>query len=167
MFNTNNTNNTNNIVNDFVEVSKNSNLKYEYNPNDKQLQLDRILPYKFNYPFNYGFIVNTVGGDGDPLDVVILLDEPLIQGTNIKCKIIGALKYIDEKGQDDKLIVCPANNVDTRFIHINDISNIKYETLNKIRYFFDNYKSNLNIKVTTGHFLNSKQAIKLYENRKI
>jgi len=93
-----------------------------------------------------------------------LFDEPLKPGSTIKCKIIGGIIYADEKGQDDKLIVCPLNN---NFIHINDISNLKYETLNKIRYFFNNYKSNLNINVVTGQFLHKEAAIKLYETKKV
>jgi inorganic pyrophosphatase len=150
-----------------IEISKDSNLKFEYDPNDTKLQLDRILPYKIKYPFNYGHVPNTLTTDGQTLDVVLMLDEVLPPGTVITCKIIGGIIYSDEKGQDDKLIVCPANNVDQRFININDIKNLKMETLNKIRYFFQHYKDNLNINTFVGDFLNRSQAIDLYNNSKI
>lgn len=155
-----------NIIDVFIEVSKNSNIKYEFDPTDNIIQLDRILPYKFKYPFNYGHIPNTINTDNQELDVVILLDEPLTAGTFMKCKIIGGIEYIDEKGIDNKIIACPANDVDPRFIYINNISNLKSETLNKIRYFFNHYKDNLNIQVTTGKFLNNTEATNLYLNSK-
>ena len=158
---------TNTIINVIIEVSKHSNLKYEYDPSNTKLQLDRILPYKFKYPFNYGYVPNTKTGDGQALDILLMLDEPLTPGTTLSCKIIGGIKYIDEKGQDDKLIVCPANNVDPRFININDIKNLKPQTLNKIRYFFQHYKDNLNITTTVGDFLNKTQATQLYNKSKI
>lgn len=157
---------TNKNINVIIEVSKNSNLKYEYDPSDTKLQLDRILPYKFKYPFNYGHVPNTKTGDGQALDVVLMLDESLPPGTVLSCKIIGGIKYSDEKGQDDKLIVCPANYIDPRFININDIQNLRPITLNKIRYFFQHYKDNLNITTTVGDFLNSSQATKLYYKSK-
>ena len=96
-----------------------------------------------------------------------MLDEPLAPGTVLTCKIIGGIKYIDEKGQDDKLIVCPANNVDPRFMNINNITNLKPQTLNKIRYFFQHYKDNLNIITKVGEFLNREQAIQIYNQSKI
>jgi len=154
---------SNTIINVIIEVSKNSDLKYEYDPSKNKIQLDRILPYQFKYPFNYGYVPNTIGSDDQPLDVILLLDESLPPGTKIKCKIIGGFKYSDEKGKDGKLIVCPANDVDKRFIYINDISNLKPETLNKIRYFFTHYKDNLNIDTKLSKFLNSIEATKMYE----
>ena len=157
---------TNTIINVIIEVSKNSNLKYEYDPSETKLQLDRILPYKFKYPYNYGYAVGTQSDDGQPLYVILLLDESLKPGTRIKCKIIGGFEYSDEKGKDNKLIVCPANDVDNRFIYINDISNLKPETINKLRYFFSHYKDNLNIDTTVGHFLNKYQATKMYQSYK-
>lgn len=157
----------NKIISVIIEVSKDSNLKFEYDPTDTKLQLDKILPYKFKYPFNYGHVPNTITTDGQTLDIVLLFDEPLPPGTLINCKIIGGIVYSDEKGKDNKLIVCPSNSVDPRFININDINNLKMETLNKIRYFFQHYKDNLNIHTIVGEFLNRKQAIELYNNSKI
>jgi inorganic pyrophosphatase len=154
---------SNTIINVIIEVSKDSNLKYEYDSTETKLQLDRILPYQLKYPFNYGYVPDTIGSDGQPLDVILLLDESLPPGTKIKCKIIGGFKYSDEKGKDGKLIVCPANDVDNRFIYINDISNLKPTTLNKIRYFFENYKNNLNIDTKLSKFLNRVEARKMYE----
>jgi inorganic pyrophosphatase len=153
-------------INVFVEVTIDSRVKYEINPDTQELTLFKILPYKFKYPFNYGSVPNTVNTDGQMLDAAILLDEPLQPGSMILCKIIGGLEYKDEKGLDNKLIVCPANEIDARFVNINNISDLKMETLNKIRYFFHHYKDNLSIDVYTGSFLNRSQAIQLYLNSK-
>jgi inorganic pyrophosphatase len=158
---------SNTNINVFIEVSKNSNVKYMINPNTQQLEIERMLPYKFKYPFNYGYAVNTLNEDQQPMDVVIMLDEPLQEGVIIKCKIIGGIEYTDQKGTDYKLIVCPANDIDIRFKYINNITNLKPDTINKIRYFFNHYKDNLHVKVSTGKILNSVDATQLYNKYKI
>ena len=79
-----------------VEISKNSRIKYELDKEYNMLICDRVLPTPFSFPFNYGFVPNTLSGDGDPLDVIIFMEESLEPNTLIKCRIIDALETIDE-----------------------------------------------------------------------
>ena len=102
-------------VNVFIEIAKNSHIKYEYDKELKALICDRILHTPFKYDFNYGFIPNTLSEDGDPLDVVVIMDEELVPGCYIKCKILGLLETRDDQGIDPKLIMCPINKVDPKY----------------------------------------------------
>ena len=87
----------------FIEISKGTNIKYEYE--DGKLQVDRFLNVPFAYPFNYGYIPNTLGRDNDPLDAVVLCEHPILPCSTIKCKLIGALITEDEHGEDNKFIL--------------------------------------------------------------
>ena len=120
-----------------IEISKGSSVKYEYE--DGKLKVDRFLNVPFVYPFNYGYIPFTMGRDNDPLDAIVLCD-PLIPGSLIKCKLIGALETTDENGEDNKFIFVPINKVSNRSKHIDDLDDLSIEELNKIKYFFTHYK---------------------------
>jgi len=147
----------------YIEISKKSNIKYEYDENLKSLICDRILHTPFRYEFNYGFIPNTLSDDGDTLDAIIIMEESLIPGCYIKCKIIGCLETKDEKGNDPKLILVPIKKVDPNSELINDINDISKHNLNKIRYFYEHYKDLENKKVVVGNFINKEESIKIYE----
>ena len=83
-----------------IEISQGSNVKYEIDHKTNELVCDRFLHGPFAYPFNYGYICGTLGGDGDPLDAVVICNRSLVPSCYIKCKIIGALVTVDEKGRD-------------------------------------------------------------------
>lgn len=146
----------------FIEISKNSNIKYEYDDKNGRLICDRILQTPFKYDFNYGFIPDTISPDGDPLDVVVWMSDELVPGCYIKCKILGALETEDERGIDPKLIVCPCSKVDQQYNELNDIHDLHSTTLSKIKYFFQHYKDLENKKVTIGKWLNKNEALLLY-----
>ena len=120
-----------------IEISKGSSVKYEYE--DGKLRVDRFLNVPFVYPFNYGYIPNTMGRDNDPLDAVILC-EPIIPGARIKCKLIGALETTDENGEDNKFIFVPVNKIHKKSKHINSLSDLSHDEMHKIKYFFTHYK---------------------------
>tara|TARA_Y100000741_G_scaffold50895_3_gene34882 strand:- start:5234 stop:5731 length:498 start_codon:yes stop_codon:yes gene_type:complete len=124
----------------FIEVSKGSNLKYEICKTTNLLKLDRVLHTSMFYPGNYGYFPNTLAGDGDPLDVIVLTDYSLQPGILVNCKIIGVLLTKDEKGLDEKILAVPSELVDSSYSNINDISDIPRITLDKINHFFTNYK---------------------------
>jgi inorganic pyrophosphatase len=147
----------------FIEISRNSHIKYEYDKDKKMLKCDRVLHTPFKYLFNYGFIPDTLSPDGDPLDVVVLMDDELVPGCFISCKFLGCLETSDDQGVDPKLIMCPTSKVDPTYSSINDISDIPDLTLEKIKYFFSHYKDLENKKVTVGRLLNKEEAIKVYE----
>jgi inorganic pyrophosphatase len=114
----------------FIEISKSGHIKYEYDKEINMMRCDRILHTPMKYPFNYGFIPNTLSEDGDPLDVVVLMDDKLIPGSMIRCKILGYLETSDDEGNDPKMIVCPIAKIDPVWKYADDLFNI-YEDENK------------------------------------
>ena len=147
----------------YVEISKNSRIKYEYDKDLNMLICDRILPGPFIFPFNYGFIPNTLSGDGDPLDVIIYMEESLVPNSLIKCIIIGALETTDEKGEDIKLICVPAKKVSYTESFIDSITDLPQQFIDKITYFYTHYKDLEKGKfVNIGAILNKEDAINVY-----
>ena len=141
-----------------VEIPYNSCVKYELDKNNR-LVCDRILHTAMAYPGNYGYIPNTLAGDGDPLDVLLICDHPLFPTSRVSIKVIGLLKTEDEKGQDEKLIAVPSTSVDPNYSEINEISDIPKHTLSKIRHFFSHYKDMEEDKwVVVGDFMNRAYA---------
>ena len=147
-----------------IEISKNSHIKYEYDNETKMLKCDRILHTPFNYFFNYGFIAKTLSLDGDTLDVIVLMEDELIPGCSIQCKILGCLETKDDHGDDPKIIVCPTSKIDPTYININSISDISKHTIDKIIYFFTHYKDLENKTVQIGKILDKDGAIQIYKD---
>ena len=151
-----------NVVEVFVEISKGSNIKYEFDKKKNVLVCDRILYTPFRYIFNYGFIPNTLSLDSDPIDAVIIMDESLVPGCLIKCKIIGCLETSDSEGDDPKLILCPIDKIDPRAKDINDLENLPSMLMKQIKYFFTHYKDLENKLVDIGNFVSKDKAIEIY-----
>ena len=145
-----------------IEVSKNSNLKYEYDKQNKCLVLDRILHNTNFFPYNYGFIPNTLSPDGDPIDIIVLSDYSLTPGIMCDVKIIGGIDTKDEAGQDDKIIAVLSENIDTHSKDINNIEDIRKSTLTSIRYFLEHYKDNEKDKhIVVNEFYDKETAINI------
>lgn len=153
------------IVDVIIEISKGSKVKYEYDKAKNVLVCDRVLHTPFAYPFNYGFIPNTLSEDGDPIDAVVLMDDELIPGCQIRCKILGYLDTRDDAGNDPKLILCPIDKVDPTWKGIDDIFNkrINLPIIEKTKYFFEHYKDLENKSVHVGSFHNSVEALSIYK----
>jgi inorganic pyrophosphatase len=147
----------------FIEIAKNSHIKYEYDKEKKALICDRILHTPFKYQFNYGFIPNTLSEDGDPIDVVVIMEDEIIPGSYINCRLLGYLETKDDSGVDPKLIMCPSKKVDPTYSSYRNIFNINPSTREKIKYFFTHYKDLENKKVEIGVFKNKFEAIEIYE----
>ena len=127
------------IVPAYIEISKNSNVKYEWDEENKILTLDRILHSSVMYPENYGFIPQTLCDDGDPLDVIIICDHMLQPGTIAYVRPICYLNMTDEKGKDEKMIAILEK--DPLYKHCNDLQDISKYKLNQIKEFFETYKN--------------------------
>lgn len=127
-------------VNVVIEVSANSNVKYEMDKESGALFVDRFLHTPMFYPANYGFLPHTLADDGDPLDALVLTRWKLTEGSVIKCRPIGVLLMEDEKGMDEKMICVPAKKLDKSYENINDISDIPEQLLLEIKHFFEHYK---------------------------
>lgn len=130
------------IVNVIIEVPLDSRVKYELDHETEMIFVDRFLFFDKGYPANYGFIPNTLSGDGDPVDVLVLSPLPVAPGTVMVAKPIGMLETEDESGQDAKLIAVPSEKANPEFGKYNDISELPEEIREKIKFFFENYKKN-------------------------
>ena len=151
----------------FIEIAKGSHIKYEYDKERKALVCDRILHTPFKYEFNYGFIPNTLSPDGDPLDVIVIMEDELIPGCYIKCKFIGILETEDDAGVDPKIIMCPCNKVDPMTREINNLCDLSSIKLERIKYFFTHYKDLENKKVRIGEFKGKEEAIQIFQQSSI
>ena len=150
-----------------VEIPYNTNIKYEFDKKLGKIRCDRIISTSMIYPGNYGYFPNTLSGDNDPLDVLLISNFQLYPNCVISVKIIGVLITKDESGEDEKIIAVPSNNVDNSYENINDINDLQDNTLKKIKHFFQHYKDNNKSKwVKIGDFLNSKKAIGIYKKSK-
>jgi inorganic pyrophosphatase len=121
-----------------VEIPKGSRNKYEYDKVGRRIKFDRMLYSSVHYPADYGFILDTLAEDGDPLDALVLLWEPTFPGCIIECRPIGVFKMRDEKGLDEKILCVPVN--DPMWNHVKDIANAPPHLLKEIEHFFDIYK---------------------------
>ncbi|AGX88886.1 inorganic diphosphatase [Mycoplasma parvum] len=151
-----------NIVECFIEISKHSNLKYEFN--NQKLKLDRVLFGSEVYPHNYGFISDTLSEDGDPLDVVVLSNFSSTPGTYLDGRILGTLEMIDSGEQDWKVIAIMDS--DPRLKHINSLEDVPKHWKDELINFFENYKKLENKKVSLGSFLSLEKTISLIKEAK-
>ena len=121
-----------------IEIPKGQRNKYEVDHATGRIRLDRMLFTSTRYPHDYGFIEGTLGEDGDPLDALVLLEEPTFPGCLIKCRAIGMFRMRDEAGGDDKVLCIPAGDV--RKDHIQDLSDVSEFEVLEIQHFFETYK---------------------------
>ena len=121
-----------------VEIPKGQRNKYELDHATGRIRLDRMLFTSTRYPADYGYIEQTLGQDGDPLDALVLLEEPTFPGCLITCRAIGMFRMTDEKGGDDKVLTVPAT--DPRMAHFKDIHDVSEFDRLEIQHFFETYK---------------------------
>lgn len=120
-----------------IEIPAGSRNKYEVDHETGRVYLDRVLFTNFVYPTDYGFFENTLGQDGDPVDVLVLTEIPVFPGVGVKVRPVGLLNMKDEAGIDTKIIAVPK---DPRFDHIQDIADVPQELKDRIEHFFAHYK---------------------------
>jgi len=128
-----------------VEIPKGSRNKYEFDKERKVIKFDRILFSAVHYPCDYGFILDTLAEDGDPLDALVLVWEPTFPGCLIDVKPVGLFKMRDEKGRDEKILCVPLK--DPLWNYIEDLNDVPPHLLKEIEHFFSIYKE-LEEKVT-------------------
>ncbi|GHV01147.1 inorganic pyrophosphatase [Campylobacterota bacterium] len=123
-----------------IEIPYGSNIKYELDKDSGAILVDRVMFSSVYYPANYGFVPNTLAADGDPADILVLGEYPVIPGSVIKCRLIGVLVMEDESGMDEKLIAVPLSKIDPLFDRIKTLSDLPDITLKRIKNFFETYK---------------------------
>lgn len=121
-----------------VEIPRGVRNKYEYDHEQHVTRLNRHLTSSMGYPAEYGFIPETLGGDGDPLDALVLTEYPTFPGCVIEVRVLGALFMIDEHGDDAKLIAVPS--YDPQWKEVDDLSGVPSRKLDEIQHFFSHYK---------------------------
>lgn len=123
----------------FIEVPKNSMLKYELDKASGLIRLDRVLYSAVHYPGEYGFIPRTLSEDGDPMDIIVLSNIPVHPGIVLRARPIGILYMIDGNEKDEKVIAVLAD--DPRFERYHDMHDVGDHIRNEIRHFFETYKA--------------------------
>ncbi|SEK44608.1 inorganic pyrophosphatase [Blastococcus sp. DSM 46786] len=121
-----------------VEIPKGQRNKYELDHETGRIRLDRMLFTSTRYPADYGYIENTLGQDGDPLDALVILEEPTFPGCLVTCRAIGMFRMTDEAGGDDKVLCVPAT--DPRVAHLKEIEDVSEFDRLEIQHFFETYK---------------------------
>ena len=140
----------------FVEVPSGSRNKYEFDDQLDAIVLDRRLFTSMAYPADYGFIEGTLGGDGDPLDALVLVGEPTFPGCRIRSRVVGVFHMADENGPDEKILCVPLK--DPAWMRVSDVHDIPAELRNEIEHFFQVYKDLEEEKVETRGYGNRADA---------
>lgn len=128
-------------INVVIEIPKDAEpVKYEVDKATDAIFVDRVLSTPMRYPCNYGYVPRTLGGDGDPLDALVILPLPLIPAAVIRCRPVGMLQMSDEAGSDEKLVVVPTEKIFAGYAHIDSIDKVSGHWLQRIGHFFQHYK---------------------------
>jgi len=122
----------------FVEIPRGSRAKYELDKQTGHIRLDRVLHSSVHYPADYGFVMDTLGNDGDPLDAVVIVEEPTFPGCVVPARPIGTLFMRDSKGEDEKILAVPTG--DPRFDEIRTLKDLAPHWRKEIETFFATYK---------------------------
>lgn len=126
------------VVNTVIEIPKGSTNKYEIDPATGVIRLDRVLYSPLYYPFDYGYIPQTKGRDGDTLDVLVVLSHPTFPGCVVEAKPLGVLLMKDDKGYDEKIISVAKR--DPRYTSLKSLDDLRDHTLKEVMHFFEVYK---------------------------
>mgnify|MGYP003650426033 CR=1 FL=1 len=145
-----------------IEIPKGSRNKYEYDFDLHKIRFDRMLFSSMMYPADYGFIPETLALDGDPLDVLVLVNEPTFPGCVMEVKPIGVFHMADDKGQDEKIICVPVS--DPIWNSLNDLSDMNPHLLKEIEHFFQVYKDLENKTVDVGGWGDVHEAYDIIRN---
>jgi inorganic pyrophosphatase len=121
-----------------IEIPRGSRNKYEVDHETGRVFLDRVLYTAFVYPADYGFFEDTLGEDGDPVDVLVLTEYPLFPGVGVKVRPVAVFNMTDDGGPDAKVLAVPAG--DPRWDHIQDLADVPEYTRKEIEHFFEHYK---------------------------
>lgn len=115
-------------------------IKYEIDKVAGALVVDRILQTDMRYPGNYGFVPHTLSEDGDPIDVLVVNNRPIISGAVVRCRPIGVLRMTDESGKDEKIIALPVDKISPIYKDIKTYRDLPDIKLRRIAHFFEHYK---------------------------
>lgn len=148
-------------MNVIIEIPKFSKNKYEIDKETGMIALDRVMHTAQDYPFDYGFVPQTLFDDGDALDVVLMTTYPLAPGILVKARPVAIMEMIDGGEQDDKVVAVPVD--DPRFDNIQDISDINPHFIKEMTHFFETYKKVQKKEVQVGEWKGREAAMAAFE----
>lgn len=149
-------------VNVIIEVPAGEQNKYEYDKDNAIFALDRVLYSPMHYPGNYGFIPQTHADDGDPMDGLVLVTNPVPQGVLVVSRPIGVMRMIDQGEGDDKILAVAVD--DPRYAEYKDLSDVPPHVLKEIEHFFSVYKHLENKEVSVKGWGNAEEARKVVQD---
>ncbi len=152
---------TKDSINVIVEINKGSKNKYEIDKETGLIALDRVAHTSQDFPFDYGFIPQTIWDDGDAIDVVILTTYPLFPGLLVRVRPVAIMNMIDSGEGDDKVIAVPVD--DPRWADVKDLKDINKHTLKEIEHFYSTYKKLQNKEVKVNGFKGKSDAEKAFD----
>lgn len=162
-------------INVIIEIPAQAGMiKYEMDKDSGLLSVDRFMPTAMYYPANYGFVPNTLSGDGDPVDVLVITPVPVQAGCLIRARAVGILNMEDESGQDRKVLALPIKKACVQLAHLQTLEDIPEILLKSIVHFFEQYKAlepNKWVKISGWEGVNAAQqeiadSIKRYKDKK-
>src|SRR3989338_295432 len=152
---------TKDAMNVIIEINKGSKNKYEIDKKTGLISLDRVMHTSQDYPFDYGFVPQSLWHDNDPLDVVLISTYPFVPGVLVKSRPVAIMNMTDAGEGDDKIIAVPVD--DPRFDNVKDLSDINPHTLKEIEHFLTTYKNLQNKVVEVTGFKGRTEAEEAYE----
>jgi inorganic pyrophosphatase len=152
-----------------IETPRGSRNKYKYNEKTSRIMFSKVLPEGMMFPYDFGFIPDTTADDGDPLDVLVLSDEPMFSGCEVACRIVGVLKASQrEDGKErrnDRLVAVAEGSI--LYAGVNQLSDLEPTALQQIEQFFTNYQKMRNVEFEVIERGGSREALALLkESRK-
>lgn len=147
-------------MNVIVEIPKFSKNKYEIDKETGIIALDRVMHTAQDYPFDYGFVPQTLFDDGDALDVVLLTTYPLLPGILVKARPIAIMEMTDGGDRDDKVVAVPVD--DPRFSDMQDLKDLNQHFIKEMAHFFETYKKIQNKEVTVGAWQDKAAAMEAF-----
>ncbi len=146
------------VVNAIIEIPKGRRSKFEIDKKTGVMRLDRYLYSSSHYPGDYGFIPQTLAEDGDPLDVLVMVNEPTFSGCLIETHVVALFRMSEAGINDYKLLGVP--NTDPLYEHIRDLDDVPPHFLREVEHFFATYKELEGVSIETDGFAPASEAIK-------
>jgi len=144
-----------------IEIPRGSRLKYEVDKPTGLLRLDRVLYSAVHYPANYGFIPRTHGDDGDPIDILVLMQEPVEPLTIVRARALGGLRMVDDMGGDDKIVAVCID--DPAVAHYTDLSELPPHLMRELDRFFRDYKALEGKPTDVGELYSARHAFEVID----
>lgn len=148
----------------FVEIPRGSRNKYEYDEKQGAILFDRYLYSSVVYPADYGFITDSLGEDGDPLDAICLVSDPTFPGCRIPVRVVGLFKMVDQGEVDDKVVCVPQG--DPNWNHVTTLDDVSDQLKTEISHFFEIYKQPEGKVVEVDGFRSREEALETIEAAK-